>query len=123
MKPQPKNTKELIELIDRYESITLEEIEKNWQINGFTTAKILTGFGTPQTCILCKKVGRNYSGSLRCMDCVFEIRKGCENSSFECYNLYKKIENSMYPKALLNAFQDRAVYLKERFKEIIEDYK
>mgnify|MGYP003565590199 CR=1 FL=1 len=53
---QPKNIKEFKELILRYESITLEEIEK--QLNKgdhIDDVKYsLTGFGMSSTCTLCQ---------------------------------------------------------------------
>lgn len=56
MKSRPKNVKELIELIDRYKSITLEDIRNTW-IDTCNTANKLTGFGDFRTCSLCKKAG------------------------------------------------------------------
>ena len=123
MKSQPKNVKELIELINRYESITLEEISNTW-ITTYNTANKLTGFGDFKTCSLCKKVG--YKDNMpNCEDCVFETLTGCFSSLPDVKNksTYSAIHDAYFPEDLLQAFRNRAAYLKERFKVLIKDYK
>ena len=122
MKPQLRNVKELIELIDRYESISLKEIKNTW-ISTNVVANKLTGFGDSRTCSLCKKVGYSDFGSPNCKDCVFEIQRGCSDSNRECYDTYYGISLSKTPEDLLQAYRNRAAYLKERFKELIKNYR
>jgi hypothetical protein len=79
-----KNLKEFKALIERYESITLEEIEENWvkktywDASGELTAMKLTGFGDGETCSLCKAVGYYKNGTAKCEKCVYVEITGCE---------------------------------------------
>jgi hypothetical protein len=124
----PQNVKELIELIKRYESITLKEIaidiDKDEYIDGRKIARRLTGFGSIETCTLCQKVGYDsINDNPFCNHCVFEHPLGCTSSDVnnECNKTYFAIFNAESPKELLQAFHNRAKYLFERFKELIPD--
>lgn len=63
MNPNAKNLKEFKELIKRYESVTLEEIEKIWdnQILSYDNnpAEALTGFGSIDTCTFAGQLKMN----------------------------------------------------------------
>ena len=113
-----KNLKEFKELIARYESITLEEIEEVWEkskfisIQGNRVAHILTGYGFINSCTLCKSCPS-------CDDCIYY--NGDEDppcSSGEAGPTYSAIGNSLTSKELLTAFQNRAKYMKSRINNI-----
>jgi len=120
-----KNLKEFKELIERYETITLEEIKTEWKkrkdLNwghsdyaAYETANRLTGFGSSSTCTLCQAVKQEF---VRCGDCVYGESYGCVNDGNE--KTYQKIENTKTPKGLLTAFRNRAKHLKTTYKEIL----
>lgn len=110
-------------LIDRYETITLEEIQKifasrrkividdlpytNLDRHIKIRAK-LTGFGFGVTCTLCLSA-RSLASSLvnRCGYCVFNSDYGCIG-----HPTYKEIRDAKSSKSLLQAYRNRAEYLK-----------
>ena len=98
---KPKNLKEFKALIKRYESITLEEIKKAGNIH-FAPDK-LTGFGTSDTCTLCK---------IECFECVYHVNT--ENHCNDGINqkTYREIVYADTPTKLLNAFRARAKHMK-----------
>jgi hypothetical protein len=132
-----KNLKEFKELIQRYETITLEEIKETWKENdaklwrkyyyrysseGDYVAEDLTGFGSPQKCILCTAIKK------KCSVCVWGIDT-TENSWYKtdknyscCKNenekTYKAIEYAKSPEELLQAFRNRAIRMRERLEEL-----
>jgi hypothetical protein len=121
-----KNLKEFKKLIKRYETITLDEIKKEWKriqsryeddeiseftTVGFFTAEHLTGFGFSSSCTLCRAVYNS------CNDCVYGESCGCVNGKNQ--KTYKKIEDCKTPKGLLTAFRKRAEHLKTHYKEIL----
>jgi hypothetical protein len=107
-----ENLKEFKELILRYESITLEEIQKiskiRWiAINGNNIAgNSLTGFGSKSTCTLCVAVN-GY-----CDKCIYSSLTG--NSFAGCTDdfTYSSIGNADTSEKLLNAFRKRAEYMR-----------
>lgn len=104
----PKNIPEFITLIKRYESITLEEVESNYEggiFSGYDIANRLTGFGNTSTCSLCLATCHN------CIECVYGKNKGCVKGIFAKSS--DDIENSDSPKELLNAFRNRAKVLRQ----------
>ena len=109
MNPNAKNLPEFKKLIERYETITIEEIEEaggklpHWlaPIATLSTVNILTGFGMYTTCSLCKKVKDN------CFNCVYGTDEGCVKDS-----TYRRINNADTPRKLLNAFRARAKYMR-----------
>jgi hypothetical protein len=113
---KPENIKEFKALIERYESISLEEIEKNWTGFGDSTAKLLTGFSSITTCTLCIPTYKN-SNLYDCHKCVYRINSGCLNLTSLLTLSYKKIYNSRTPLELLNAYRERAIVLREFAKE------
>ena len=105
---EAKNLKEFKELIERYETITLEEIKETEFVKEYT-AKGLTGFGDPKTCSLCK-VG--------CTDCVYGsiISTGEDCLGGENKKTYTRIESADTPLKLRNAFRARAKHMKTLLK-------
>ena len=101
-----KNLKEFKELIERYESITLEEIEEVWGDNscGESVAQELTGFSGVKTCTLCKSVRSN------CSECVYKERGWCYKSVNK--ETYYAISDASTPTELLEAFRNRAKHMR-----------
>ena len=116
---KPKNIKEAKELIERYESVTLEEIkEESKKTRWWLIARKLTGFGEAQTCTLCIAVRYPQDGGCgsRCPMCVH----GYTNMMFgvSCINgpgekTANRIDGAETPTTLRNAFRARAKYLRE----------
>jgi hypothetical protein len=107
---KPSNLKEAIALAERYETITLEEIMKNkkpfYTRGEATKANDLTGFSFFSTCTLCLAVNRD------CYQCIYGSTSGCiYNSNYS--DTYHAIKDATRSKALLKAYRDRAVVLRE----------
>ena len=107
---KPKNLKEFKALIKRYETITLEEITKEFRRHKYwTVANELTGFGATQKhCTLCEAAERN------CSNCVY----GKESSCMDGKNgkTYYRITNANTPLKLRNAYRARAKHMKTLIK-------
>lgn len=118
---EPRNIKEAKELIAKYRSITIEDIEakvKELKTSdskiSFTfkkTANAFTGFGDCKTCILCKAVTKYI---VSCSDCIYQQHNGCMQKNNE--NTYFAINNAKSSKSLLIAFNNRADHI-ERILE------
>ncbi len=91
-----KNIKEAKELVDRYESITLEEIKNNFD------PEELTGFGNAFSCILCLAVKK-------CKYCIYV--SGCVDGKNE--KSYDRIYYAYTPTKLRNAFRARAKHIRK----------
>lgn len=127
-----KNIEEAKELLKKYRSITLEEINKVYNElefkSGSETLHKITGFGQVTTCILCKKLSRKYV--LECSACVWRSLSAGENDDLYCLKSYPKdtmkedqvrltyngILNSEYPEELLDLVKLRADLLEEAIK-------
>ena len=106
------NLKEAKELLEKYKSITLEELEQKYKIfapkrfhfrEGREIMRRITRFGT-SCCILC--IGANDT----CLNCIYSFRK--ENSALQCIDIiYKEMENASSAEELFNAIQKRISYL------------
>jgi len=105
-----KNIKEAKELVDRYESITLEEIEGDGR--GYLNVEILTGFGSTDSCTLCQAVSHK-SCIPNCGECFYEIitatlcDQGVNAESFD------GICGADTPIKLRNAFRARAKHIRK----------
>ena len=98
------NLKEFKDLIEKYQSITLDEAKGAWLIDGKITAEIITGFGGRDTCTLCIAV-EGY-----CKYCIYRDFIGCvkgDNSS-SCDAIYEARD----PEELIIAFKSRAAHMK-----------
>lgn len=111
-----KNKKEFIELIERYETITLEEIKEKWDISyykkGHDVAQLLTGFGGKGHCTLCEAVDGI------CTDCVYGEDFACINNRHK--KTYNDIDYANTPSKLKNAFRRRAKHLRNYYKDILQ---
>jgi hypothetical protein len=102
----PKNIKQFKALIERYETITLDEIKQE----KMNKAK-LTGFDSPDTCTLCLAVKQE------CYNCVYGTFCGCcggENRS-----TYYGITDAKTVKQLLNAFRARAKHMRKTYPQYL----
>lgn len=96
------NVKEFENLIKRYRTITLEEIEK-----AGVHPRSLTGFGAFCTCTLCNKVfEETFYTPDGCKRCVYGSDRYCLRSK-----TYDKIETASDPYDLWLAFRKRAFYM------------
>jgi len=109
MKNQIKNLPEFIKLIERYETITLEEIEEQ-----FCDSEILTGFGDIDTCSLCLAI----DSINPCPQCVY-----IQIDNFKCHqsgnsDTYHKIRHAKTPKQLLTAYRNRAKHMRSVLEKL-----
>jgi len=110
------NLPEFKKLIERYETITIEEIyELNMDYNK------LTGFGKPVTCNLCKAVNKSgFSREDQCKYCVYySVSKMefscCSRSNMKSYDAIKEAEDEI---ELFNAFRNRAIHMRSILKKL-----
>lgn len=123
------NMREFLSLKEKYESITLEEVEKEFDTIsenplvdrcGKQVAKKLTGCGDMSTCTLCQAtISIMDDGLVDCRKCVW-VRM----THWNCYGnpneeTYYKIIRSQTPKALFDAFKARA----KRMEEVLNERK
>ena len=123
-----KNRKSVIDLIKKYESITIEELERTKKICytnsdslnipylGKTIMGEITYFGM-NGCIPCTKASMLYQETLtigggRCVHCCLVIN--CE----KCFEqrTYKNIEHAETIESLYDAIQARVKFIKENLK-------
>lgn len=117
-----KNLNEFKELIDRYESITIddiEEVEKGLNViiceYGWAVANKITGFGGGETCSLCKATDQD------CDNCVWSHGVGSDDCT-ESYTIpdvgisYDNISKATGAKKLLKAFKFRARVMRNFLK-------
>ena len=102
-----KNLKAAKELLERYKSITLEELEYRYKrcpdYKGKFIMQTFTGFGTIY-CTLCKSVNSV------CLNCIYSFRN--ERRGLQCMDIiYKEMENATSAEELFNAIQKRISYL------------
>lgn len=107
-----KNLKEFVELIHRYETVTLEEIKSNWDsdLSSFNCINSITGFGSLHTCTLCNAVNSKWD-KLTCEICVYHDKFGCSHGVME--SSYDAISESETPEDILKAFRNRAVAMRQ----------
>jgi hypothetical protein len=124
---KPKNVKEFQALIERYESITLKEIDEQYDetMTGHYNARYFTGFGTFATCSLCEATnGKGEYGYRNCEYCVYNDVSLCNNDNYGCNSQvneksYDKIDKASTPKELLKAFRARAKHLRKTYPQYL----
>lgn len=114
------NLAQFEELIVKYLSITLDDINKTGEFIDYeeaycrkcnTTAGNLTGYGSFDTCVLCKSAA--YIDS-RCKNCAwYFFEPNFENEEYPCsvHISYFRIHHAKIPEQLLIAFHKRAAYM------------
>ena len=128
MKPAKKNIEAAQALVKRYTTITLSQIKKVWkeekndrilQVGGDTVAQTLTGFGSMETCTLCKSV------NAVCKKCIYQTELGCGGCGDDEFNqhipkevakTYLAIRYAKGPVSLQKAFRNRAKVIKSILK-------
>ncbi len=105
------------ELIDKYQSITLEQLKSlwcieseqnpNWTIDGEWILNLITGFGSC-ACLLCKAANQN------CTLCIHQYNPSWYYKGCACMdNLYRQMKEAMTPEELYGYIQKRIIYLNE----------
>lgn len=103
-----KNLKEAKELLEKYKSITLEQLEEDYEkdpiLSGFDILNKITGFGNTTSCILCKAVNEE------CVNCIYSFR--IDERPFPCIDkIYTEMDKATSAEELFNAIQKRISYL------------
>jgi len=123
------NKKQFIELIERYEAITIEEIQECFNeykenpeaFEVYTTnrwAKKLTGFGSITTCTLCLESAKIGKTAPNCKHCVYndwidsKTRQRCTK-----YETYQAISEANTPTDMFIAMKGRARFMRELLNE------
>ena len=108
------NLKEAKELLEKYKSITLEQLEEAYDEEYLTkTGNVvlnkITGFGETSSCILCLAVNEV------CENCIYSFR--IQERSVPClYKVYNEICNALNAEDLFVAIQKRISYLTKVIK-------
>ena len=115
MNKQAKNLTEFKALIERYETIKLDEIRKAFEREYDTifnsVPKYLTGYSGYDTCSLCKAVGKRYDNN-ECFDGVYGSSLACTE-----HVTYSKIEDADTLQKLLSAYRAGEKYLRSLLEE------
>lgn len=103
-----KNIEAAKELLEKYKSITLEQLTKvpkgHYCFGGGYVLRRITGFGSGY-CILCTSVHSI------CKNCIYSFREYYE-PNVPCRDIiYKEIEKTKSAEELFNAIQKRISYL------------
>lgn len=104
------------ELIDKYQSITLEQLKSLWEkeveqnpeciIDGGWVLSLITNFGSC-ACVLCKATNQT------CSLCIHNYRPNWDKRGIPCIDdVYRKMEESRAPEELYGYIQNRIEYLK-----------
>lgn len=102
------NLKEAKELLEKYKSITLEQLKKAFEedpsLDGGDIIHHITGFGDPATCMLCLAVNEI------CTNCIYCFR--LSEDHMPCLDtIYNEICFSENAEDLFKAVQKRISYL------------
>ncbi len=113
-----KNLKEFKELVKRYETIGLEEIERAFILHEqedfiSSVQNSLTGFGKTSTCTLCWVM----DDEIDCQDCVYSSQRRTYKVC-TIHKTYDAIGEAETPEALLAAYRARAVYMRDLLTKI-----
>lgn len=113
------NTEAFIKLIDKYKSITKEQLQENYNqlmedeaiSNVYEVLSEITGFGSTYDCSLCTAVQRN------CNLCLYSILKPVDNT-FACLGkTYNAIEEAETIDELYDAIQNRISFMEYVLKK------
>lgn len=114
-----KNLPEFKKLIERYETITIEEIG-----NEDRNKELLTGFGCNTTCTLCLSAGYRRDKFTECKNCVYyAINKKILVEGLPCNNLRNKktcdaISDAETSDEILTAYRNRAKHMRSILKKL-----
>lgn len=115
MNKKAKNLPAFKALIERYETITIEEIEdeikKHERLYDAKTA--LTGLGRMNTCSLCVALNKWEDNIFKqCSRCVYGGITGCVD-----HKSYTAIVRAKTPTSILSAYRARAKYMRSLLEE------
>lgn len=113
-------------LLEKYQSITLDELTKVWldleldngcEIQGADVLAEITGFGCTSTCTLCQEAkSLKVDGEFFCNHCIYSIH-GYPSIDMLCIDhTYDAIVDAKTEKQLFEAIQNRIKYLEETIK-------
>jgi hypothetical protein len=113
----PKAIEAAKKLIERYNSITIEEII-DAKKESHSPARILTGYGSTSNCYLCVAVDKD------CYKCIYSycdyfFKRGCLMGVN--MQTYDAIEYAKTPEELVAAFKNRAAHI-TKIVELIEKH-
>lgn len=98
-------------LIDTYRSITIYQLT-NDEFDGLHAMEAITGFGSRDTCSLCKQ---------SCRKCVYFL--AIEQSAYACVDeTYDHMSNAGTPTELFNAIQVRIAYMEDVIEKFIRQF-
>ena len=103
-------------LIERYNEITIDDVDKHGVLSSFDKANKLTGYGMETTCILCTAC------NLKCIDCIYDnsiIYAGCSGGLNK--PTFDAIDNARTARQLVFAFKNRAAHI-SKIVELIEKH-
>jgi len=123
---KPTNIEEFKALVNRYETITIKEIINECishsNFDSYEIAKNLTGYGSIESCTLCKKSYNHYYSiddtNGPCLGCVY-------GDSFDCIHglnnkTYHAIHQVINSAELLLAFRNRAKHLRKHYAKYLK---
>ena len=106
------NKKEFKELVLKYESMPLKDIEEVFnRSESSTVAEKLTGYGSFTDCPLCTVVNRE------CSECQWYTLTGSRCTAGANAETYKAIGKSFNPEKLKKSFKARAKYMRSIWKK------
>lgn len=109
-----------LKLVDKYRSITLEELKESEKDDGGAPCDILgriTGFGDTRTCSICQSV------NVECNNCIYSFKKPKQDDWYYCIEdiTYGNIYDSESYEELLEAINKRADYIEDLVNKIKND--
>ena len=108
----------LKKLITKYESITLEQLEKLFDKcdYGYEVMEILTGFGNITTCIVCEEAQRRNPDpkQIGCEYCIYKKIFPYSDDKYYCMDdTYRNMSDAESAEELYEAIQERVKLLKQ----------
>lgn len=109
-----------LKLVDKYRSITLEELEESEDNScqvPYHTLGIITGFNDKRTCSICQSVNGE------CNDCIYSFKMPKRDDWYYCVDdiTYGDIYDSESYEELLEAINKRADYIEDLVNRIKND--
>lgn len=117
------NTETFIKLIDKYKSITKEQLEQTYNqlledekiSNIHEVLTEITGFGDTRKCSLCQSARNN------CNLCLYSILKPIDNEYTCLESTYDMIEDSETINELYDAIQNRISFMQYVLKKYTKE--
>lgn len=110
-----------LKLVDKYRSITLEELKELGKDNHcdipHCILKMITGFGDTRTCSICQSV------NVECNNCIYSFKKPKQDDWYYCLDdiTFGNICDSKTYEELLEAINKRADYIEDLVNRIKND--